>query len=334
MNSNAKKSMAVILAVMMIFMSVSFLASAVEEKDEMDISNFMKSELDLSQYTMDDLRNMSADELCQFVRDFERVYDPFGSYCPDSELQTSSTSFADINRDVASPQWKSGNADKFLENSKTHEWITSVACSVLMTDKGFFSNKAGDMLVYTLEIILGSIQPDNKKDSEHVAGNANHFYDPDTGLGLNALSTNNAKVAAVKYYNEAVTAAKNKDMTRMCDRLGRCLHFIQDINVPHHAANLATLTHADFESRAEKIAEDVIGPIKTISITKYTIATSNSIPSMFDTAAKASKAKLSDAMLVTRMNDTAKVCLKESLYYSVMFMYKFSTNSGVPFYAK
>ena len=36
--------------------------------------------LDLSQYTVDDLLEMSPKELNRFIAEFERVYDPFGSY--------------------------------------------------------------------------------------------------------------------------------------------------------------------------------------------------------------------------------------------------------------
>lgn len=36
--------------------------------------------LDLSQYTVDDLLEMSPQELNRFIAEFERVYDPFGSY--------------------------------------------------------------------------------------------------------------------------------------------------------------------------------------------------------------------------------------------------------------
>ena len=36
--------------------------------------------LDLSQYTVDDLLEMSPKELNRFIAEFERVYDKFGSY--------------------------------------------------------------------------------------------------------------------------------------------------------------------------------------------------------------------------------------------------------------
>ena len=37
-------------------------------------------QLDLTQYTVDDLLEMSPQELNRFIAEFERVYDPFGSY--------------------------------------------------------------------------------------------------------------------------------------------------------------------------------------------------------------------------------------------------------------
>ena len=50
-----------------------------------DMSNYSKSELDLSQFTLEDIMNMSAEEYGALVREFERVYDPYGTYVEGNE---------------------------------------------------------------------------------------------------------------------------------------------------------------------------------------------------------------------------------------------------------
>lgn len=62
-----KKIISLLLTIIMLLSSFCFTMSAYATSDE----------LDLSQYTVDDLAQMSADEFRQLLADFERVYDPF-----------------------------------------------------------------------------------------------------------------------------------------------------------------------------------------------------------------------------------------------------------------
>lgn len=86
---------------------------------------------------------------------------------------------------------------------------------------------------------------------------ADHFYDPDTGKSWNVLS-NTARDKAAAYYNDAVDKFKDGKREDALQDLGRGLHFVQDVGVPHHAANLKVESndannHQGFEQLASSI---------------------------------------------------------------------------------
>ncbi len=74
-------ALAVVTILLLTFCTVAFTISgfATERKDLSQMT-FDDPELDMSQYTMDDLKEMSLSELSQLIADFERVYDPYGTY--------------------------------------------------------------------------------------------------------------------------------------------------------------------------------------------------------------------------------------------------------------
>lgn len=145
-----------------------------------------------------------------------------------------STGTGDIN-----VEWASGGVNH------THQYLTSRALTILRNDKG---DKTANLLSrYATTLLANSDWPDtNENDWGFYLG---HFYDPVSGktiLGFNSptamsrflVHAQNAK----KYY------AKNK--TASMQELGRALHYLSDINVPHHAALLTALNsnHTTFEN--------------------------------------------------------------------------------------
>lgn len=121
-NNIIKKVLAVILSVISIADILSLGGYAINN-----------DRLDLSQYTMEDLCSMSSKEFRDLLTQFEKEYDPFGTYSEYS-IMSSINDQADFN-------WSSGKYDNEtgeLLESGSHELITSYACSILANDKGFF----------------------------------------------------------------------------------------------------------------------------------------------------------------------------------------------------
>lgn len=80
-----KKIWASIIVLSLMF-TIYLVTGAVDMSNENDVEETTTKELyndprlDLTQYTVDDLLEMSPQELNRFIAEFERVYDPFGSY--------------------------------------------------------------------------------------------------------------------------------------------------------------------------------------------------------------------------------------------------------------
>lgn len=120
-------------------------------------------------------------------------------------------------------QWASGGADH------THQFLTANALKILDYEK---SDKVKNLLnLYASTLLYNSDWPDTFENDGGLY--FSHFYNPNTGktfwgstTALNRFTThaNNAK----RYY------AKNKPLAMQ--ELGRALHYLADINEPHHAA--------------------------------------------------------------------------------------------------
>lgn len=74
-------TLAITAILLITFCTVAFtIAGFAAERKDLSQMTFDDPRLDLSQYTIDDLKEMPLDELQQMVADFERIYDPYGSY--------------------------------------------------------------------------------------------------------------------------------------------------------------------------------------------------------------------------------------------------------------
>ena len=119
-----KKFVSAILSVVFIFLLVSEKSFAISGNHQgyNKPSQNPTEKLDLSQYTLDDILKMSADEYMSLVKEFEKTYDPFNSYDSTEETQENKSD------DIVSPLRTSGKIedDKWIEEG-CHEHITSVA---------------------------------------------------------------------------------------------------------------------------------------------------------------------------------------------------------------
>lgn len=339
-----KKLTSFILSIVLILLSMPISISAVDEDIDrsIDMSKYTNEELDLTQYTMDDLMNMSSDEYMNLVAEFERVYDPFDSYETSnlSETITTPTTITIEDNNLVSPTWTSGNYNKITKEyneSGCHEYITSVGSSILISDKGYFGASASESVGIALMISLSSLLPD--RDEVGVMLYAGHFYDPDTGENYAGDTTNTAKTNAQAHYKSALVYAKNGDMVSAYEYLGRCLHYIQDANEPHHAANVISNgfnSHAKFETYAWENAETLLDGYDSISSDNYVTAVDSTVGKMTHKCALFAKSKIgsvNDADETKDWEATAKVCLKKSAKFTAMIMYRFGQSEYVPFYS-
>ena len=207
----------------------------------------------------------------------------------------------------------------------------------MSNDKGFFSNNTVESVVIALLISLSSLLPDREEIGMPLY--AGHFYDPDSGSNYAGGTTNTAKKNAASHYESAVTAASNGNMVEAFECLGKCLHYIQDANVPHHAANIVSTgpwsSHSQFEQYAFENMSTFLENYVSIPGPYYLISAFNSVEELTHLAAEAAKLKMddvNDAINEDAWAEPATYCLKSAARYSAMVMYKFSGENSVPFY--
>lgn len=143
-------------------------------------------------------------------------------------------------------------------------------------------------------------------------------------------------------YSVDVDAARDGKMELAYEYIGRCLHYVQDANEPHHAANVHALhvlygaSHASFESYAEKYEEEFLGTLKSISSSYYTKATSLDIETITHNGAVEAKAMIEyvrNVLVQTHWYKYANKSMKNAAIYSAMVLYKFTQETSVPFYS-
>lgn len=147
------------------------------------------------------------------------------------------------------PLWSSDNWTH-SEKEMCHSFITCMGCLVYVgaiAEKGYDVSKNG----ITLEDIEILMEYSEKPDVENIGILFDcHFYDPDTGKNYRG-GDETAKTKCESYFYEAIGAYDSTDLEKSFKKLGKALHFIQDVNEPHHAANITAIdegsTHSDFE---------------------------------------------------------------------------------------
>ena len=332
-----KKLISLILALVFTFLMCQTLAYAEEAADYggIDISLYTKSELDLSQYTLDDIRAMSSEEYLNLVKEFERVYDPYDSYVAEDLSLTNSTDLTDENGTV-STQWKSGTITKEGEYTKngSHEYISAIACTVLNNDKGFFSTDTTANIIIALCISLASLRPDTDENDSAFAG---HFYDPDTKENYKGSTTYTARTNAEKHFKAALLSASNGAMDEVYEHLGRCLHYVQDVNVPHHAANVTGVnpSHSAFEKYAFENQEAYLENFETIPASNYRNAYSWNIGTITHKAAAEAKPMISHVNNIldkSEWSEYARITMQNATRYSAMAIYRFAMESSLTLY--
>ncbi len=319
-----------IVALIITIVPINVFATTEENICETDILEYTNSELDLTQYTMQDIQSLSVDEYIELVHTFERVYDPYGSYTARIDIEDSTES-------TINPRWSSGDIsnNEWVEVG-CHESITMVACSVLLNDKGFFSDNSSSAIGIMLSISLASLLPD--EDEVGILPYAGHFYNPLTNLNYALQSDNTAKTNAASHYEEAVEAANNGNMNLAYEHLGRCLHYVQDANEPHHAQNITGVnpSHGEFEDFAYEHQDEYISGMTTLTYESYyTNALRYDVEKIVHDAASVARLYAEDVNnILNKSNwaEVAEICLQNAVKSSTMIMYKFGQEVSVPFF--
>lgn len=338
-----KKIISVIMSVFLIILPLSVSAFAiVPPEDAFSETDYTNEELDLSQYTPEDLANMPPSELNALVAEFERVYDPLGTYEPEI-IDTSVPTLP--NEPIASPNWTSQTDG---ERSGCHATITAAACRILLNDKGFFKNTTAQTVALILILGIASAMPDEDEDDQAFAG---HFFDPDTENNYLGNNDYTASTNAVEHFYDAMDAVEANNENLAFEEIGRCLHYVQDINVPHHAANIHVayplygLSHSAFENFAYDKCEDEADPDYTgepylseftsIASSNYTTAQNKTVKKLVKEAATTAKSRITYVQNVASQSNwptEARSALQNAARYSAMVLYRFAYRTSIDFY--
>lgn len=235
------------------------------------------------------------------------------------------------------PRWGSGDPEK--DKTGSHEMITAQACSILATDKGFFSKDAIESFAMALTISLASIQPDKDEVGTLFAGHFYHAIDGDNYLGS---KSNTALTNCRSHYNAAVSAAKRNDKAKAMEEIGRALHYLQDAGQPHHAANItvANISHKLFEDQIDANIDTYINLITSVnnhnfhySTAQYTYssAAANSVDYLVKSTsiiAYGYRTEVNNALNKSKWDFVARITVPNSIAFSALLMYKFAGASG------
>lgn len=313
-----KKIIAAFLAAMLIISSVSVGAFTIEQ-DEYDIENL----------TWDDIDKMDSKEFKKLLNQFERDYDPFGTYetAPLTE---------DSGNNGIQPLWTSGKED--MSETGSHESITATACGILYRDKGFWGTTENGSIIIALILSLASIIPDKNSGLGPAQAFAGHFYNPSNEKNFEDQIDNTAKTNAKDFYYQAAGYYwLNSSDEGYFESLGKMLHYVQDACEPHHAANIISTgplsSHSAFEKDVEENLDaylDATGPIESA---KYTKALNTPIENIIYNAAVEAKKESQNVDSTFSRGEwprVGRITVQNAVTQTAVVLYKFSLELNIP----
>lgn len=284
--------------------------------------------LDLDEMSFEAVLKCSVDDICSYI-DACRVANNIPAPSTENEAINYSGD--------AEPLWGS-NWEKKEDVTKTHEMMAFASVCLMFSEKQPWSTDFLQAIADAGIIAAYSAEPDDWKNEANIPAFVGHFYDPDTGKSYVLGSTITAKTNIKKYYDKAVKAIKSGNLDKGLKYFGYALHFLQDINQPHHAANIVVGeyndVHKKFETyvdnRLDTIASPIIEDARTTMY--YSWCMSKSVEEILIKCAHISKSK---ASLINDGNDSsnwlrvATEQLTNTYYYSATFTYKFAKDSNL-----
>lgn len=296
-------------------------------------------ELDLSQYTLEDIMAMSNEEYEALLGEFERVYDPFDTY------KTAPI----IEPDNPKLRWTSGKADEtngYTEEG-SHEGITAKACEILMNDKGFFESDAANAIATILVLSLASLLPDRDLSENDNYTFKGHFYSAIFKTNYLGSRKDTALTNTKSHYDKAVAAAKSGDMNTAYKEIGMGLHYLQDASEPHHAANITAVQYYNVHGIFEKYADNNIMryfnglnsangyDFGCAEVYTYDIIINNDIEYLVGKTAMIAYVNsqyVKDESNQTKWDSVAEQTICNAAVFSAFLLYKFARESGLKMY--
>ncbi len=288
-----------------------------------------EEEFNIDDITWDDIMTMSNSDFRELLSDFERVYDPFGTYETNPITQNESGCYDG----GVQPYWTSGEED--MSETGSHELITARACGILLEDKGFWGDNRNGSILIALMLSLASIIPD--KDPELGLNDLyrGHFYDPDTEENFAGSKTNTAKTNAINFYNQA--KAQGVSDENFYKSVGCMLHYIQDACEPHHAANIISTgslsAHGQFEKFADENLNSYIDSLTTLADSVYSARLSKDIGTIVNDSAEVGKdysGVVKNIFNKTHWGTVALNTTRLAVIQSATVLYKLSIEANIP----
>lgn len=239
------------------------------------------------------------------------------------------------------PLWSSDYSGK-SEEDMCHEYITIVGCFWYVgavAEKGYNVNING-ITVDDIRLLAKYLAyPDT---IGWLAGYAGHFYDPTTEANYLNSSSNTAKTNFVKYYSNAKKDYNASTPESSFKELGKALHFIQDVNEPHHAANVIAgiSTHSDFEKYVSIHRDRLLEKMEesNVAVTVDESMLNKEPGAILHEAALVGRVHISIAIMSKKDPDmtvidnmwdrAAKNTLQYSIYDTASVIYKFFKEQG------
>lgn len=153
----------------------------------------------------------------------------------------------------------------------THKLISVQALNMIENDMNTDTKIMNNLEIVKSNIIdfkKGSIAPDFGKvgiDRDYKLYQ-DHFFDPDTEKNFTANKMyplheipDNAESQLRNYFSRAVSTWKDGNYSESMYLLGKSLHYIEDLNQPHHALNWTggpCTAHTNFEKYAEGVKDE------------------------------------------------------------------------------
>lgn len=314
------KKLIITIVVITLFINMFSISSnaVVAGDDAISLNN----SLDLSQYTLEDLCNMTSEEYYQLCQDFDRIYDPFGDYAERHETSNSANEI--------SPLWMSSRDDPATDDyvPGTHAMITAQAMLILQNDNRLWCDTALEAVVTTLTLSLASEVPDS-----NAALFLGHFYNPDSEENYLGTKTPTAKTFAKLHYDNATSTSS---VETALDEIGRCLHFVQDISVPHHTALITAVnpSHSAFEAFANSHIEEYMAGVPNAAGSTYNYVNSLEIGQVIREYSYYSLSKINYVDEEDEIDENnanciavARGCTQFAAKLSAAILYKFSQNT-------
>lgn len=210
----------------------------------------------------------------------------------------------------------------------THQYVAASALVILNNDK------SGSILndpINSALLMEGADWPDvwgNQTDYMTFSG---HFYDPDTGKNWLGQTSPTARTRAESYFQQAVDAYNTGNVETAMSYLGRGVHYVSDLNEPHHASNLTAVNsnHSDFEKYVDKNRKNYKVAGDTLAGGIYQEGLDNSVGDLMYTAAKRAKGLIDMAKQKDTYDQAGEKSVQGAITTSVQYIYKFGIAVGI-----